>query len=144
MEPVGLLTAEPGCTVAAAAQRMAESRCGAILVVDGDGTLRGIFTPIDAVRRVLARGIDAHATPLAAVMTQPVRTVEPGWTLGHALKLMQEHGLRQLPVVEDGKAVGIVRAREALDPEMEEFNVETKRREGYAAESTLRVPAHKV
>ena len=47
---------------------------------------------------------------------------------------MHEHGLRHLPVVEAGRVVGMVRARDALDPEMEEFSSEAQRREGYARE----------
>jgi predicted transcriptional regulator len=44
---------------------------------------------------------------------------------------MQEHGIRHLPVLENGVAVGIVSSRNALDPEMEEFVSETHRREGF-------------
>ncbi len=132
MEHDAPLTAAPELTVSEAAKLMAGSRISAVLVLDGD-ELKGIFTPSDAVRRVLAQGLEPHTTRLAEVMTSPARTVHPDWTFGHALKLMHEHGLRQVPVVEAGKPIGILCARDALDPEMEEFTVEAQRREAYSA-----------
>ena len=84
----------------------------------------------DPVVRVLAAGRDAPATRLAEVMTPSPRTVGPEQSFGHALQLMHAHGFRHMPVVEGGRVVGIVTARDALDPDMEEFVCEVQRREG--------------
>ncbi len=129
LEREKMLTAAPELTVSEAARMMADSGIGAIVVVQ-DEALAGIFTERDAVFRVIAQGRDAKTTRLADVMTPSPITVDPDRTFGHALQLMHENGFRHVPVVEHGKPVGIVTARDALDPEMEEFVCEAQRREG--------------
>ena len=64
-------------------------------------------------------------------MTPHPISVGPDVTFGHAMLLMQEHGVRHLPVVENGKPIGMVAARAALDPELEEFVCEVRRREAF-------------
>ncbi|MBI3371997.1 MAG: CBS domain-containing protein [Betaproteobacteria bacterium] len=128
MRKKSVLTATPETTVSTAAKLMAKKNVGAVMVVDNE-KLIGIFTERDAVFRVMARGRDAQATRLAEVMTTEPRTVDPDKSFGYALLIMQENGFRHVPVIENGKPVGIVSARNALDPEMEEFVSEAKRRE---------------
>jgi len=123
-----MLSAPPETTVNDAARLMAEKNVGAVLVVEREQLL-GIFTERDAVFRVIARGLDARTTTLGAVMTAAPKTVEPEDTFGFALLMMYENGFRHVPVLENGKPVGIVSARNALDPEMEEFVPEAQRRE---------------
>jgi CBS domain-containing protein len=127
MERKKLLTAPPETTVSKAAKLMAKRRVGAVLVVDRE-SLVGIFTERDAVFRVIARDRDAHATRLAEVMTPAPQTVDPRKSFGYALLMMHENGFRHVPVVEDGKLIGIVSARNALDPDLEEFVAESQRR----------------
>jgi CBS domain-containing protein len=93
-----------------------------------DGRLVGIFTERDAVYRVMAPGRDPTATTLGEVMTREPKTVAPDETFGYALLLMHENGFRHAPVVENGRPVGVVSARLALDPELEEFTAEAERR----------------
>jgi CBS domain-containing protein len=123
-----MLTAAPETTVSDAAKLMVDSSIGAIVVVEHE-SLIGIFTERDAVFRVIAQGRDAQTTRLSEVMTPAPLTAEPDRTFGFALQLMHEHGFRHVPVVEDGKLVGIVSSRDALDPEMEDFICEARRRE---------------
>lgn len=127
MERKKLLIAPPETTVSKAAKLMAKKNVGAVMVVDAE-QLVGIFTERDAVFRVMARGLDATATPLADVMTTAPKTVDPDKTFGFALLMMHENGFRHVPVIEEGKPIGIVSARNALDPEMEEFVSEAQRR----------------
>ena len=128
MQGEELLIVTPETTVFAAARQMAERSVSAAVVVDGDRVV-GIFTERDAVFRVIARDRDPRSTPVDKVMTvQPV-TLDPDKSFGHALTLMHEHSIRHVPVVENGHPVGIVSARDALDPELEEFVVETRRRD---------------
>lgn len=122
-----LVTASPATTVRQAAELMARRHVGAIVVVEGDRLL-GIFSERDAVFRVVARGLEPTTTPLAAVMTPAPVTVTPDRSFGHALSIMQAHGCRHLPVVEGGRPIGIVSARNALDPELEDFVCEERRR----------------
>jgi CBS domain-containing protein len=133
MERRKFVTAPPTTTVRAASEMMAGKGVGAVLVVE-DGRLLGIFSERDAVFRVVARGLDPAATPLAQVMTPQPKTIKPNNTYGYAMTLMHENGFRHLPVVEDGKPVGIVSARSALDPDLEEFVCEERRRKHFQEE----------
>ena len=125
-----LLTATPRAFVASVARRMASRNVGAMLVVD-DGVLVGIFTERDIVFRVIAAGLDPRKTRLADVMTRKPITIAPAKPFGQALAIMFREGFRHLPVVADGKLVGIVSARNALDPDLEEFASEARRRQHY-------------
>ncbi|HVC48835.1 MAG TPA: CBS domain-containing protein [Burkholderiales bacterium] len=127
MERKRLLTASPETTVSKAAARMARRQVGAILIMENK-QLIGIFTERDAVFRVIARGLDAKTTRLAEVMTTSPQTIDPDKSFGYALLLMHEKGFRHVPVLENGSLVGIVSARNALDPDMEEFAAESQRR----------------
>ena len=122
------LKAAPDTLVSKAATLMEEKNVGAIMVVEDD-KLVGIFTERDVVFRVVARGLDPQTTPVAEVMTRGPLTVDPDTPFGYALVVMQENGFRHLPVVQDGRPVGIVSSRRAMDPELEEFVSETRRRE---------------
>lgn len=125
-----LVMATPEVSVAKAARMMKKSKVGAVLVVE-HGRLVGIFTERDAVYRVMALGLEPEATPLGAVMTRDPKTVAPDEPFGAALLLMHENRFRHAPVVEDGCPVGVVSARHALDPELEEFTVEARRRKSF-------------
>ena len=61
-------------------------------------------------------------------LTSGPQTVDPEKTFGFALLMMHENGFRHVPVIENGKPVGIVSSRNALDPDMEEFVSEAQRR----------------
>jgi CBS domain-containing protein len=128
MEKEKLVTAPATTTVAKAAQLMARRKVGAVLVVERR-KLVGIFTERDALFAVIARGRDPKTTRLADVMTVGPETVHPDKSFGYALLVMHENGFRHLPVVENGKLIGIVSARNALDPDLEEFVSESRRRE---------------
>ena len=127
MERKKLLTAPPQTSVIKAAKLMARRNVGAVLVVE-DEHLIGIFTERDALFRVMARGLDSRVTTLADVMTREPKTVSPDRSFGHALLIMYENHFRHLPVVENGKLIGVVSSRNALDPDMEEFVAESERR----------------
>jgi CBS domain-containing protein len=102
------LTLPPTATVDEACRHMRDRRVGAVLVIDPDRHLLGIFTGRDAVGRVLAEARDAHATSLDAVMTAKPETIGPGTTSIEALRCMQDCGCRHLPIVHQGRVVGIV------------------------------------
>ena len=135
MEQKKLLTAPPETTVSKAAKLMAKSNVGAVMVVD-ERRLVGIFTKRDAVFRVIARGLDSQTTRLANVMTTAPITVAPDKSFGYALLIMHENGFRHLPVLESGQLIGVVSARNALDPDLEEFVSESQRRKHILRERT--------
>lgn len=121
------VTAGSDITVAAAARLMKQHRIGALLVVDS-GRLSGIFTERDALFRVIAEGRDPAKTRVAEVMTINPRTIEPDRPFGHALHLMYEGEFRHVPVVENGRPVGMVSARDALGPDIQQFIAELDKR----------------
>ena len=123
-----ILIATAEITVAEAARLMKKNSVGAVMVVKDNGRLAGIFTERDAVFRVLAEGRDPKTTRLSDVMTPQPQTIAPEKPFGHALLMMHESGFRHVPVVEDGKPVGMVSARDALGPELQEFESELQRR----------------
>ena len=127
MEARKLLKAPPQMTVFEAAQLMAKKNTGAVLVTE-DEHLVGIFTERDAVFRVVARGLDPRTTAISSVMTPAPKTVDPDKPFGYALLMMHKGGFRHVPVVEHGVPIGVVSARNALDPELEEFVAEAQRR----------------
>jgi CBS domain-containing protein len=122
-----LLVAKPDTSVARACALMAKKNVGAVIVVK-NGALIGIFTERDVVFRVVAQRRDPEATTLVEVMTNAPKTIGPDALYGYALLVMQENGFRHMPVIEDGKPIGIVSSRNALDPELEEFTSEAQRR----------------
>jgi CBS domain-containing protein len=110
---------------------MASGNVGAILVIDAR-RLVGILSERDIVFRVVAAGLDIRTTRIDEVMTRDPQTVHPDLPFGSALVVMHEGGFRHLPVVEDGRAVGMVSSRMALDPDLEEFAAEMSRRQHFA------------
>jgi len=124
-EPV---TAPATMTVSEAARLMREHRVGAIMVVQ-EGALAGIFTERDALIRVLAEERDVRTTRLADVMTRDPKTIHPDRSFAEALQMMYGGSFRHVPVVEDGRPVGMVSARDALGPELETFVYEMLRQE---------------
>jgi CBS domain-containing protein len=137
MDREKLLTAPPETTVSEAAKLMAKGNVGAVMVVDEHG-LAGIFTERDAVCRVIARDLDSRTTRLVDVMTKAPITIDPDSSFGYALLIMHENGFRHVPVIENGRVIGIVSARDALDPDLEEFVSEAQRRKHILREGTMR------
>lgn len=123
-----LLTAPSSMTVSEAARLMKQRNGGALMVVD-DGKLVGMFTERDALFRVLAAGLDGKTTTLGTVMTAKPQTISPDRSFAHALGFMREGRFRILPVVEDGRPIGVISVRDALGPELEAFVYELLRQE---------------
>ena len=128
IEDQELVVAAENATVAEAARLMRERRVGAVMVVE-QGKLVGVFTERDALFRVVAESRDVQTTRLAEVMTRDPRTLDPAQTFGDALHIMHEGGFRHVPVVENGRPIGMISCRDALGPELEDFIYELLRQE---------------
>jgi CBS domain-containing protein len=100
-------TCEPDATVVDVAKVMAKEDVGPIPVVEG-GRLVGLVTDRDLVVRVLAEGKDPETTKVGEVASRELVTVSPDEDLDQALKLLAQHQVRRLPVVEGDRVVGIV------------------------------------
>jgi CBS domain-containing protein len=118
------MTGDPRCcdssaTVTEAANEMKQGDVGAILVTESD-VLTGIVTDRDVVVRAVADGRDPDKTTVADVCTSDPTTLSPDEELGDAVRRVKEASIRRLPVVEDGKPVGILSLgdlAERLDPD---------------------------
>lgn len=128
IEQQEVVTAPGNTTVGEAARLMSEKQVGAVMVVE-EGKLVGVFTERDALFRVVAECRDAKTTRLAEVMTRNPRTIHPDKPFSDALHVMYEGGFRHVPVVEDGRPIGMVSAGDALGPELEDFVYELLRLE---------------
>ena len=116
-------------SVAEAASLMREHRTGAIIIVAEDGRLAGIFTERDALFRVLAAERDPSATRMSEVMTPQPQTLTADEPFLRALRVMHEGRFRHLPVVEQGRPIGIVSVRDALDEDLAELRFDLEQRE---------------
>jgi CBS domain-containing protein len=101
------VTVEPLTSVTAVARLMRDQDLGAVLVTEGD-RLRSLVTDRDLVVRSVAEGGDPEQTTVAGACSDDMVTVRSDEELDHAVRLMREHAVRRLPVVDDGRPVGIV------------------------------------
>ncbi|MFC8867488.1 CBS domain-containing protein [Streptomyces sp. NPDC057148] len=101
------VTVEPQTSVTAVARLMRDRDLGAVLVTDGD-ELRGLVTDRDLVIRSVAEGGDPEQTTVAGACSDDLVTVRSDEELDHAVEVMREHAVRRVPVVDDGRPVGIV------------------------------------
>jgi CBS domain-containing protein len=97
----------PSASVVEAARLMRDEHVGSLPITDGD-TLVGMITDRDITTRVVAEAADLATSSVGDVYSQDLISVEPDKDLEEALTLMARHQVRRLPVVEDGRLVGIV------------------------------------
>ena len=124
------LIATRSMTVAAAARVMKKHHVGAIMVVDAD-RLVGICTERDVLYRVVAEARNPATTEIGDVMTARPRTVNADMRVGHALLLMYDGRFRHVPVLDGGRPVGMISARDALGPELQEFKDDLEQRDHF-------------
>lgn len=111
-------------TVIEACREMQRTSAGSVVVVDDDGRLVGIFTARDAVWRVLAVGRDAATTNLRDAMTPNPTTMSPDQTAVDALRVMWDGGFRHVPIVKDGRILGVVSRGDFLGVELQYHDLE--------------------
>jgi CBS domain-containing protein len=100
-------TVSPSDSIVDAARVMNEADIGDVIVADGD-EIKCIVTDRDIVVRAIAEGRDPQSTSVSDVCTPSLETIEPSASVDDALRKMREADIRRLPVVEDGRPVGIV------------------------------------
>ena len=112
-KPKGLWTVGPNDSVLAAMQLMADKHIGLVVVLNNRAIV-GVLSERDCVRRLVLAGKPANTTPVSEIMIRDVVTVDVGKTFVDCLKLMHEHGIRHLPVVEGGALIGVISVRELM------------------------------
>ena len=109
----------PDDTVLDALKVMKAHDIGAVLVMDGDA-LRGILSERDYARKVVLLGRASRNTPVQEIMTAEVETVSPEDSIDQCMTSMTEKHIRHLPVVEDGKVVGVISIGDVVKAVIEE------------------------
>ncbi len=99
-----------------AVYRMLTKNVGSIVITD-NGMVVGIVTKGDVLRRAFLKGVDPKSLPVKKVMSTPPVTISPAATLEEASKLMNEKRISKLPVVENGKLVGIITSTDIIKAE---------------------------
>jgi len=101
-------------SVAAAARKMKLHHVGCLVVVDEEGVISGIVSERDIVTRVVARNRDPEAVAVGEIATSSVVHCSPSTSLNKAQEIMAEHGIRHLPIIQDGVAVGMISSRDII------------------------------
>ncbi len=109
-----LHTVPASATVGDAVALMAEREIGAVLVMNEDGLVSGIFTERDLLLRVVHAGLHARDTPISLVMTRNVRFVTPGTTVEAAMALMHVNRHRHLLIIDGPTVHGLVSMRDLV------------------------------
>ena len=98
---------DPGATVYQALEKMAEKNVGALLVIEG-GKLVGILSERDYSRKVVLKGRKAKETAVREILSGDVIKVTPAHTVEDCMRLMTDHHVRHLPVLDGDSIVGII------------------------------------
>jgi CBS domain-containing protein len=104
----------PADNALSAMQLMADKDIGFLVVLQG-GALVGVLSERDCARKLLLGRRPPETTPVADLMMRDVVTVELAQTFGDCLRLMHQHRIRHLPVVENRKVIAVISIRDLLD-----------------------------
>ena len=102
-----IYSVEPSDTVLDALRMMADKNIGAV-IVRSDEKIEGIFSERDYARKLILLGKTSGETLVRDVMTTQVVSVEPDWTADQCMALMTEKRVRHLPVLEQGRLMGVI------------------------------------
>jgi CBS domain-containing protein len=118
-----ILSVEPETKLSAAIRILAERKIGAVLVMD-QGRVDGILSERDIVRVLGERGAKVLDEPVSAVMTRKVVSCRQADTVGSIMEMMTLGKFRHLPVVEDGKVVGLISIGDVVKWRVREYEME--------------------
>lgn len=108
-----VVTVNPDEVATKAAKLMTERKIGSIVVMSRD-EVAGIVTERDVVEKIASRGVNPDTVKVRDIMSSPVITCTSDTLVSDAVKLMRERRIRHLPIVDKGKLVGIVAARDLI------------------------------
>jgi len=100
-------TLDVGASAQEAGRRLSDPAVRAVLVSD-DGKLAGVITRKTLVREIVATGRDPRTTPVGEIAEPPVYTIDAALSLDDAFHALEQHDLERVPVVEDGRLVGVL------------------------------------
>ncbi|ESR25157.1 CBS domain-containing protein [Lutibaculum baratangense] len=121
-----VITTGPGTILSAVAELLATHRIGAVLVVGQNGRLEGIISERDIVRAIGQQGAEALKRPVADFMTAQVVTCGRDDSIAYLMQKMTQGKFRHVPVLEDGKVVGIVSIGDVVKERIAAAEAETE------------------
>ncbi|MCK7592124.1 CBS domain-containing protein [Pseudomarimonas salicorniae] len=127
-----IFSIRPDAPVLDAIRMMAEREVGALLVLQGE-QLAGIISERDYARKVILKGRSSAETRVSEVMTRDLITVAPDRTVHGCMKLMTDHRIRHLPVVDGEGVVGVVSIGDLVKAVIEDQQAEIAQLQSYIA-----------
>jgi CBS domain-containing protein len=121
-----VVTIEPTADVIAAVKLMAERDIGAVVVLGADHRIAGILSERDIMQALAEHGAAVLSEPVSQVMTREVKTCSEDDTIGDLMGRMTTGRFRHLPVVKQGRLIGIVSIGDVVKSRVEEIGQETK------------------
>jgi CBS domain-containing protein len=103
-----VVSVNPEATVIKALEIMAEKNIGAILVLDGEGEVAGIFSERDFARKMILKGHDCDTTRVGEIMTKNIIYANTSTSIEACMNLMTDNHFRHLPVKSEGRLVGVI------------------------------------
>lgn len=128
-----VFTASPHETIGAVAALLHARRVGAMVVVDGDRKVIGIVSERDIVRIVAETGGERLGQPVSACMTRDVIFAEPTETVDTLMSRMTDRRIRHLPVVADGRLIGVISIGDLVKTKIAETEAEAEGLRAYIA-----------
>lgn len=122
----------PKVSVSGLLEDLNRHNVGAMVVLDGD-RLIGIVSERDVVRRLNERGAELLTAPVSEIMTTKVVTCGPNEMVDSLAAIMTERRIRHMPVVEDGKLIGIVSIGDVVKSRIEQLESDREQLESYIA-----------
>ena len=126
-------TARPDDTVQEIANRLAQKKIGAIVIVGSAGSVSGIISERDLIRVIAQHGAKALAMPVAEVMTRDVVICTETTPVDEIMEMLTNGRFRHLPVVQDGALMGIVSIGDIVKHHIAEVELEVTAMRGYFA-----------
>ncbi len=120
MKGTRVVTVRPEIGIGETARLLAENKIGAVVVVDAAGAVAGILSERDIVNALARHGTAAVAKTVADLMTRDVQHCAPDATIGSVMTTMTERRIRHVPVIEDGRLIGIVSIGDVVKWRLEE------------------------
>jgi CBS domain-containing protein len=126
-------TVPPGISVAGLLEDLDRHNIGAMVVCDEAGTVVGIVSERDVVRKLHERGAELLNAPVSEIMTTSVVTCEPTETVDSLASIMTERRIRHMPVVSDGRLLGIVSIGDVVKSRIQQLESDREQLESYIA-----------
>jgi CBS domain-containing protein len=119
-----IITCRPEDTLETAATLLTTNQIGAMPVRDANGDLVGMFSERDIIRALSQRGHQIHQMRVGDIMSRSIISCGPEDTMQEARQRMKRHRLRHVPVVENGKLVGLISISDTLEATLQETDME--------------------